>query len=116
MQHTAYQGRGGAPCYRQQRVDGRACGRVGRCATTGERRYASELPRARIFCDDERDNVRGSCITQVPTVELKGSVSISDMSHEPVGFLSGLFKGSQQRWGNVGKEGFAIVSTFKWLP
>ena len=45
-----------------------------------------------------------------------GSVSIADMSHEPLGFLSGTFRGSQERWATVDKEGFAIVSTFKRLP
>ena len=37
------------------------------------------------------------------------------MTHEPVGFLSGTFRGAQQRWATVDKEGFAIVSTFKRL-
>ena len=35
------------------------------------------------------------------------------MSHEPLGFLSGTFRGSQQRWATVGKGGFAIMSTFQ---
>ena len=34
------------------------------------------------------------------------------MSH---GFLGGTFRGSQQRWATVDKEGFAIVSTFRRL-
>ena len=34
------------------------------------------------------------------------------MSHEPLEFLSGTFRGSQQRWATVDKEEFAIVSTF----
>ena len=34
------------------------------------------------------------------------------MSHEPLGFLSGTFRGSQQRWATVDKKEFAIVSTF----
>ena len=37
------------------------------------------------------------------------------MTHEPLGFLSGTFRGAQQRWATVDKEGFAIVSTFKRL-
>ena len=37
------------------------------------------------------------------------------MSHEPLGFLSGTFRGSQQRWATVDKEGFTIVSTFRRL-
>ena len=57
-----------------------------------------------------------SYITQVPTVELGGSVAIADMAHEPLGFPSGPFRGSQERWAAVDKEGFAIVSTFKRLP
>ena len=47
------------------------------------------------------------------TVELTGSVAIADMSHEPLGFLSGYFSGSQERWATVDKEGFAVVNTFK---
>ena len=35
------------------------------------------------------------------------------MSHEPLGFLSGTFRGSQQRRATVDKEGFAIVTTFR---
>ena len=57
-----------------------------------------------------------SCITQIPTSELGGSVAIADMAHEPLGFLSGPFRGSQERWATVDKEGFAIMSTFKRLP
>ena len=37
---------------------------------------------------DASDKALGSCITQVPTVELTGSISITDMFHEPLGFLS----------------------------
>ena len=64
---------------------------------------------------DASDKVWGSCITKVPTVELGGSVAIADMAHEPLGFLSGPFRGSQERWATVDEEGFAIVSTFKWV-
>ena len=35
------------------------------------------------------------------------------MSHEPLVFLSGSFKGSLLRWATVDKEGFAIVSMFR---
>ena len=38
---------------------------------------------------DASDNFWGSCITQGQTVELRSSVAIADMSHEPLGFLSG---------------------------
>ena len=37
------------------------------------------------------------------------------MTHEPLGFLSVTFKGSQQRCTTVDKEGFTMVSTFKRL-
>ena len=37
------------------------------------------------------------------------------MTHEPLAFLSGTFKGSQMRWATIDKEGFAIVSTFRRL-
>ena len=37
------------------------------------------------------------------------------MSHEPLGFLSGPFRGSQQRWATLDKEGLTIVSTFHRL-
>ena len=53
--------------------------------------------------------------TQVPQEELDRGVSVEDMTHEPLGFLSGTFKGSQQRWLTVGKKGFAVVSTSKRL-
>ena len=56
------------------------------------------------------------CITRVSTVEFGRSVAIADMAHKPLGFLSGPFRGSQERWATVDKEGFAIVSTFKRRP
>ena len=65
---------------------------------------------------DASNKFWGSCTTQVPTVELGGSVAIADMAHEPPGFLSGRFRGSQERWATVDKEQFSIVSTFKRLP
>ena len=47
---------------------------------------------------DASDKFWGSCITHVPTVELGGSLAIADMAHEPLGFPSGPFRGSQERW------------------
>ena len=64
---------------------------------------------------DASDNHWGSFLTQVPTAELEGGVEADKMSHEPLGFLSGTFCGSQQRWATVDKEGFAIASTFRRL-
>ena len=65
---------------------------------------------------DASDKFWGSYIAQVPTVELEGSVAIADMAHEPLGFLHGSFRGWQEQWATVDKEGFAIVSTFRRLP
>ena len=65
---------------------------------------------------DASDKFWGSCITQVPTVWLRGGVAIADMSHEPIGVLSRCFRCSQDRWEAMDNERFAIVSTLKWLP
>ena len=43
---------------------------------------------------DSGDKLSGICITQVPTVELGGSIAIEDVAHEPLGFLNGPFRGS----------------------
>ena len=64
---------------------------------------------------DASDNHRGSFSTQAPTAELEDGVEVENMSHEPLGFLSGTFRGSQQQWATVDKEGFTIVSTFRRL-
>ena len=67
-----------------------------------------------MFLDASDEHWR-SFLTQVPQEELDLSVPVEDITHEPLGFLSGTFKGSQQRWATVYKEGFAMVSTFKRL-
>ena len=64
---------------------------------------------------DASHNHWGSFLTQVPKAELEGGVEVEKMNHEPLGFLSGTFRGSQQRWATVDKEGFAIVITFRRL-
>ena len=64
---------------------------------------------------DASDDHWGSFLTQVPTAELEGGVEVEKMTIEPLGFLSGTFRGSQQRLATVDKEGFAIVSTFQRL-
>ena len=68
-----------------------------------------------LMFSDASDNYWGSFLTQVPTAKLEDGIEVEKMSHESVGFLSGTFPGSQQRWGTVDKEGFAIVSTFRRL-
>ena len=52
---------------------------------------------------------------QVPKEEFDRGVSFEDMTHEPFGFLSGTFKGSQRRWLTIDNEVFALVSTLKRL-
>ena len=43
---------------------------------------------------DVFDNHWGSFLKQIPTAELEDSVEVEKMSHEPLGFLSGIFRGS----------------------
>ena len=65
---------------------------------------------------DASDFHWGSFLTQVPEEESRSGVALENMSHEPLAFLSGSFKGSQLRWAaTVDKEGFAIVNTFRRL-
>ena len=64
---------------------------------------------------DASDLHWGSFLTQVPEAELGGLLAVEDMSYEPMGFLSGTFRGAQVRWATVDKEGYAIVSTFRRL-
>ena len=54
---------------------------------------------------DASDEHCGSFLTQVPQEELDRGISVEDMTREPLGFLSGTFKGSQQRWATMDKEG-----------
>ena len=64
---------------------------------------------------DASDEFWGSFVTQVPQNEVNAGIAVEDMTHEPLGFLSGVFRGSQLRWATVDKEGYAIVSTFHRL-
>ncbi|MEP0580138.1 MAG: reverse transcriptase domain-containing protein [Marinobacter sp.] len=64
---------------------------------------------------DASDFHWGSFLTQVPEHEFRSGLALESMSHEPLGFLSGSFTGSQLRWATVDKEGFAIVNTFRRL-
>ncbi|CAN0004061.1 unnamed protein product, partial [Sphacelaria rigidula] len=56
-----------------------------------------------------------SCVTQMPDVRLQQRLPVEDMTHEPLTFLSGNFKGSQMRWAKIDKEGFAIGSALRRL-
>ena len=65
---------------------------------------------------DASDLFWGCCLTQVPKEELVAGLSFMDMSHEPLTFLSGVFRGSQLCWPTVDKESFAILSAFQRVP
>ena len=54
---------------------------------------------------DASDEHWTSFLTPVPQDALDCGVSVEDMTHEPLGFLSATFKGSQRRWATVDKEG-----------
>ena len=58
---------------------------------------------------DASDLLWGCCLTQVPKEVLVAGLSFMDMSHEPLAFLSGVFRGSQLCWPTVDKESFAIL-------
>ena len=68
-----------------------------------------------LMIPDAPDNHWGSCLTQVPATEHGGGFEVEKKSHELLGFVSGTFRGSQQRRATVDKEGFATVSTFRRL-
>ena len=65
---------------------------------------------------DASDLFWGCCLTQVPNEELGAGLSFMDMSHGPLAFLSGVFRGSQLCWSTVDKESFANLSAFQRVP
>ena len=65
---------------------------------------------------DASDLFWGCCLTEVPKEELVAGLSFIDMSHEPLAFLSGVFRGSQLCWPTVDKESFGILSAFQRAP
>lgn len=65
---------------------------------------------------DASDQFFGGIVTQVSPASLH--LPVSEQQHEPLGFSSGAFKGSQLRWGTPEKEGFGIVhvvETFDYI-
>ncbi len=50
----------------------------------------------------------GAILTQVSVEDVESGSSPTLWRHEPLGFLSGQFRGAQQRWGIPDKEGYAI--------
>ena len=64
---------------------------------------------------DGSDLIWGSFLTQVSPADFASKNTAEERHHEPSGFLSGVFKGSQLRWPAVDREGFAIMSTSQRL-
>ena len=56
---------------------------------------------------DASDTAWAVVVTQTPPDQ--DSLAIIDRDHEPLAFLSSVFKGSQVRWPTVEKEAFAVV-------
>ena len=52
----------------------------------------------------------GGFLTQVPEEDLVSGVPVVNMAHEPLGFVSGGFKGPQLNWTVGDKEACAILS------
>ena len=58
----------------------------------------------------------GAVLTQVPAHEFHDdSLDWNSWSHEPLAFLSGVFRGSELRWAIPDKEAFAIFNSCKRL-
>lgn len=68
---------------------------------------------SKVICvfTDASDKFYGGLVTQVPPSQL--NLPVKDQQHEPLGFSSGAFKGSQLRWGTPEKEGFAVVQVVR---
>ena len=57
----------------------------------------------------------GVVLSRRPDADMEQNLPLEDMTHEPLAFLSGTYKGSQMRWATIDNDGFAIVSTFRRL-
>ena len=64
---------------------------------------------------DASDLFWGGFLTQVPEEDLVSGIPVVDIAHEPLGFVSGGFKGSQLNWAVVDKEAFDILSVCRRL-
>jgi RNase H-like domain found in reverse transcriptase len=58
---------------------------------------------------DASDRFYAGLVTQIDEEQL--DLSMEEQDHQPLAFLSGEFKGAQQRWTVPEKKGFAIVNT-----
>ena len=69
---------------------------------------------SKVVCvfSDASDRFWGSMVTQVSKEDLRDIERYEDMRHEPLAFLSGVFKGAQLAWSVTDKEAFAIVMTY----
>ena len=47
----------------------------------------------------------GVVLSRRPDADMEQNLPLEDMTHEPLAFLSGTFKGSQMRWATIDKEG-----------
>ena len=91
-------------------MDGGACEGMACCAGFGGASGAALSSSSRcvvLMFPDAFDFHCESFFTQVPEEAFRSGVALENMSHEPLAFLSGSFKGSQLRWATVDKEGFA---------
>ena len=57
---------------------------------------------------DGSDHFWGAILTHVSDEDFSPGASPTLWRHEPLGFLSGEFKGAQIRWGIPDKKGFAV--------
>ena len=68
-----------------------------------------------LFTDASEDSW-GAVLTQVPAAEYADpNLSWDQYSHEPLAFLSGVFRGSELRWAIPDKEAYAIYNSCKRL-
>lgn len=54
----------------------------------------------------------GCCVTQVCAEVFNCGGSVERMTHEPLGFVTGQFKGVQPDWLTVNKRDYPLVATF----
>jgi RNase H-like domain found in reverse transcriptase len=67
-------------------------------------------PKQRIcVLTDTSDAFYSGMITQVPEHHL--DLTVQDQKHQPLVFISGRFRGSQERWAIPEKEAFAVIET-----
>lgn len=64
---------------------------------------------------DASDYWWGSVLAQMLQAEFDRSIAVEDMSHEPLRFLSGVFRELQPRWPTVDEQALGILSTFRRL-